>query len=42
MEILFEVIIPENILPSYDGKSARVRYKVKATIDKTKARDSNK
>lgn len=42
MEIPFEVIIPENILPSYDGKSARVRYKVKATIDKMKAIDSNK
>jgi Arrestin (or S-antigen), N-terminal domain len=42
MEIPFEVIIPENIWPSYDGKSARVRYKVKATIDKMKAIDSNK
>lgn len=42
MEIPFEVIIPENILPSYYGKSARVWYEVKATIDKEYAIDSNK
>jgi len=41
MEIPFEFNIPENILPSYEGKSARILYEVKATIDKTHAVDTN-
>jgi hypothetical protein len=42
VEIPFEFIIPENILPSYEGKSARIWYEVKATIDKKHAIDTTK
>jgi hypothetical protein len=42
MEIPFEFNIPENILPSYDGKRARIWYEVKSTIDKKHAVDTNK
>jgi hypothetical protein len=42
MEIPFEFNIPENILPSYEGKSARIWYEVKATIHKKHDIDTNK
>ena len=42
MEIPFEFNIPENIFPLYEGKSARIWYEVKATIDKKHAEDADK
>src|SRR6476620_3702263 len=37
----FEFIIPDNILSSYNGKNAWIKYSVKATIDKKMRMDVN-
>src|SRR5215218_9525757 len=41
IEVPFEFIIPDNILSSYNGKNAWIKYSVKATIDKKMKMDVN-
>ena len=40
-DVPFEFIIPDNILSSYNGKNAWIKYSVKATIDKKMRMDVN-
>ena len=41
IDVPFEFIIPDNILSSYNGKNAWIKYSVKATIDKKMRMDVN-
>jgi len=41
IDVHFEFIIPDNILSSYNGKNAWIKYSVKATIDKKMRMDVN-